>query len=89
MAEHFSHSDANTVATIGKNSLEEVRVTFNEYRGSHLLDVRIFSAFAGDEKRATKKGVSLKIEKLPELIAALQTAQSEAARLGLLEGGAA
>ncbi len=89
MAEHFSHSDANIIATIGKNSLEEVRVTFNEYRGSHLLDVRIFSAFAGDEKRATKKGVSLKIEKLPELIVALQAAEAEAARLGLLEGGAA
>ncbi len=58
MAEHFSHSDANIIATIGKNSLEEVRVTFNEYRGSHLLDVRIFSAFAGDEKRATKKGAA-------------------------------
>jgi hypothetical protein len=75
------------VATIGKNSLEEIRVTFSEYMGSHLLDVRTFSAFAGEEKRATKKGICLKVEKLPELITALQTAQAEASRLGLLEGG--
>lgn len=80
--------DSGIIATIGKNSLEEVRVTFNEYKGSHLLDVRTFSAFAGEDKRATKKGISLKVEKIPELIAALQTAQAEATRLGLLEGGA-
>jgi hypothetical protein len=84
-----SSAPETIVATIGKNSLEDVVISFNEYRGSHLLDVRTFSAFAGKEKRATKKGISLKVERLPELIAALQTAEAEAARLGLLEGGVA
>lgn len=81
--------DSHLIATIGKNSLEEIRITFNEFKGSHLLDVRTFSAFGGEDKRATKKGISLKVDKLPELITALQTAQTEAMRLGLLEGGAA
>jgi hypothetical protein len=34
----------------------------------------------------TKKGISLKVERLPELIAALQAAEAEARNRGLLIG---
>lgn len=69
-------TDPRLVATIAKNSREEVRISLDSFKGVDLVDIRTFANFQdGDgERRATKKGVSLKREKLPELIAALQAA---------------
>jgi hypothetical protein len=75
------------IGTISKNTLEEIRVSLDEFRGVALLDVRIFADFTGadhDNKRPTKKGISLKIAKLPELLQALREAEAEAIRRGLL-----
>lgn len=73
------------VATVPKNGAEEVRVSLSSYLGHACLDVRTF-ADAGDrdERQATRKGVTLKLSRLNELIAALQRAREEAVRLGLL-----
>ena len=75
------------IATIEKNSIEEVRVSLSEYQGFDLVGVRIWGNYDSptSEKRPTKKGVALKVERLPELIAALQQAQAEAESAGLLE----
>lgn len=75
-------SEATVVAVVRKNSLEEVRVSISEFRGHRLVDVRVFADFdgRGGEPRATKKGVALKVELLPDLIAALQSAQEAGAR---------
>jgi hypothetical protein len=66
--------EAITIATVAKNSLEEIRVSLSEFKGHRLVDVRIFASFdkPTDEKRATKKGVCFKVEKLDELVNALQ-----------------
>lgn len=78
--------DESPVAVVPKNSLEEVRLTFSEFHGHNLFDVRIFADFDGTngERRATKKGISLKVEKLPELIEGLHALREEAVRRGLL-----
>jgi hypothetical protein len=76
-------SEPVLIATVPKNAREEVRVSLTEYKGYALIDVRTYAEFAsaGDgERKPTPKGVSLKVERLPELIAALQAAQSQAGR---------
>lgn len=76
------------VAIIEKNSLEEVRVTLDEFGGHQLIDVRIYADFrtgAVETRGPTKKGVSLNVAKLAELITALQTAHAEAVARGLLK----
>ncbi len=74
------------IATIEKNAVEKLRVALSEYRGHDLVDLRIWANYdsAGSEKRPTKKGFALRIEFLPELIAVLKKAESEARSAGLL-----
>ena len=77
---------ATLVATVAKNAAEEVRVSLSEFKGSQLIDLRIYAEFgaAVGEKQATRKGIALKLAKLPELIEALQAARIKAERMGLL-----
>ena len=74
------------IETIRKNAREEIRIALTLYQGHDLCDVRVFAEpYAGDEWVATKKGISLSVAKLPELIAALQQAVAEARSAGLLK----
>jgi len=66
------------IATIGKNSREEVRVSLTEFKGHRLVDVRTYASFDEGGVRATKKGVSIKVDKLGDLISALQQAAATA-----------
>ena len=77
-------ADRKVIAVVRKNKTDEIRVAFTTYEGMNLLDVRVFSAFDGGDARPTKKGIAVRIEKLPALIDALQTALNEAERRGLL-----
>lgn len=81
-------SEPTFIATIAKNSLEDVRVALDEYQGTDLIDVRVWADFktgpAGLIRAPTKKGVALNVRALPELIRALQGAEEEARRRGLL-----
>ncbi len=74
------------IATVEKNASEELRVALGEYRGHNLVNVRIWASYdsAGSEKRPTKKGFALRIERLPELIAGLEKAEAAARAAGLL-----
>lgn len=77
------------VARVEKNRRQVVAVALTEYSGRSLLDVRIFGDFAEDgEFRPTHKGISLRIDRLPDLIEALEKARDEAERRGLIGGGA-
>ena len=74
------------IAIIEKNKRDEIRIALDQFKGHHLVDVRVFAdPYAREERVATKKGVSLAIAKLPELVAALQEAEREARAAGLLE----
>ncbi len=75
------------IASIEKNRLEEIRIALKEYKGHHYADIRTYCDPYTDEGQGrvpTKKGVALALTKLPELIAALQQAESEARAAGLL-----
>ncbi len=75
-----------TIRTIRKSQRAEIRVSLTEYHGHDLCDVRVFAEpYSGDEWIATKKGLSLSVELLPELIAALQQAEAEARAASLLK----
>jgi hypothetical protein len=45
------------VATVAKNSREQVRVRLNEYRGNHYVDLRVFTPFGMTTPRARQKRV--------------------------------
>ena len=72
------------IAVVKKNLGEDVRVALGSYAGLVLVDMRTFMDLKDGVRHATKKGVSLKVERLPELIAGLQLAQAEAVARGLL-----
>jgi len=59
---------SEVIATFEKNSLEEVRVSLTEFKGKALIDLRVYyQPEDGEEKRPTKKGITISPEKFPEL----------------------
>lgn len=74
-----------TIATIDKNAIEELRISLGAYKGHDLVNVRIWANYdsADFEKRPTKKGFALRVAQLPELIAALQKAEKASRAAGL------
>jgi Transcriptional Coactivator p15 (PC4) len=74
------------ISIIAKNNRESVRIALDEFRGLNLIDIRVVAKLDDPSGGLvpTKKGVSLKIERLPELVAALQAAEAEARERGLL-----
>lgn len=62
-----------------------VRVQRNEWRGKPKVDIRTYFGFGDpDSLGPTKKGVSLDIELLPELLAALHDVAARAIEAGEL-----
>jgi len=56
---------------IEKNSRESIVVSETEYKGSKYVDVRIFYKDTNGSLKPTRKGVSIRPEKVSELLAAL------------------
>ncbi len=71
------------IATIPKNARERVQVELTEFNGHNLLAIRVF-ADNGAKWVPTKKGVTVRVDMLPALIAALTEAETEARAAGLL-----
>ncbi len=63
------------VTTIEKNKTEEIRISLSEYKGTKFIDIRLFWLKSDDEILPTRKGISLDIEKLDELISGLENAR--------------
>lgn len=74
-----------SVASVPENQREEVRITLENYSGHNLVRQRVWFKQDAFEMRPGKQGLVLQIRRLPELIKALQKAQNEAEKLGLLE----
>ena len=72
-----------TIARFTKNKRESVVVALSEYRGVNLIDLRVFAATDEGDK-PTQKGVALDVKRLPNLRDAIERAEAEAKRLGLL-----
>jgi len=61
---------------------EEVYVTLREFKNRHYLDVRIFfQPKDGGEMRATRKGLTLEVELLPELKKGILALEKKASTL--------
>ncbi|AIB15794.1 hypothetical protein ABAZ39_28455 (plasmid) [Azospirillum argentinense] len=82
----MSNSDTDTiVATIPKNATEELRVTLTSYNGHPLVDLRLFTEYRSTgEIGPTRKGLTVSVALLPQIIAGLQDAEAEARQRGLL-----
>lgn len=64
------------VAEWGNTHVARTRVTLTTFKGRKLLDIRKFFDAGNDgELVATRKGISLRVEDLPELMAGLREAK--------------
>ncbi len=70
--------DGEIVAEIRKNSREVYRIERRTFKGYPLVDIRVWCDDAATGELRPGKGVSIKLEVLPEIVAALS---------GLIEGG--
>ncbi len=68
--------EGELVATVPKNSREELRLRRTEFNGVDLLDCRVWtlSAVPGGDSKPTKKGLCLRPATWTELVQALQIA---------------
>lgn len=64
------------VATIAKNSREDVRVSLTTFKGHRLVDVRVYADAKAGGRVATQKGVSVRLDTLPALIEGLEAARA-------------
>lgn len=74
-----------TVMAFKKNVAEEVRATLQEYKGRHYVSLRIYVENDLGEWVPTKKGLTLTVDLLPELVQAVRLLEAEAIRAGLVE----
>ncbi len=61
------------VYVFSKNSREQVRASLSTFKGLRLADLRVFTVDEHDVERPTKKGISVRVEQLPQLLAAVET----------------
>lgn len=73
------------IATVQKNAREELRVSLTEFKGYKLASLRVFFQADDGTMRPSRSGLVLRIEKLPDLILALQRASMEAKTLWTVE----
>lgn len=79
-------SGPDPIAVISKNSIDEIRVSWQEFKGHRYLDIRTYTELTGKpEKVATKRGITLRPDLLPELRAALEEAEALVRKAGLVK----
>lgn len=74
------------VGTIEKNAKEQVRIELTEFKGYDLVGVRVY-AQTESGYTPTKKGITVSVKILPELVEALKKAQAAAVKAGLIDKG--
>ena len=80
------------ISIIKTTKFRELRVDISEYKGHDMIGLRQWvQPYSGDddERIATKNGIAFRLKDLPEVISALQEAEQEARRAGLLDKVAA
>ncbi len=82
--ENGDHAD-EPISIIEKGRTSDVRVSLNEFRGRTFLDIRTHVVVdATGDRVPTRKGVTLPIDKIPQLREAIKAIEAEARELGLL-----
>jgi hypothetical protein len=73
MSVNNGNEEVRVVYTFTKNGSEEVRATLGEFHGHLLASLRVWKEDDnGDGDHATRKGISVRVEQLPHLLAAVQ-----------------
>lgn len=62
-----------------KNSFERVKVELSNYRGIDVIDIRVYyiSDVANDEWKPSPKGITMRVDRIPELKKAIDKAHKE------------
>lgn len=67
------------IGHVTKNRRERIVVYLSHYRGARLVELRLHTDYdLAGEFVPTQRGLSLRVERLPDLIAALELARAEA-----------
>jgi hypothetical protein len=75
--------DRKTIGYFPKKTGEDVHIDLLNFKGHELVDVRVFCAYPnGDQYYPSKKGLSLPVGKIPQLIELLQKAKNVARQSG-------
>ena len=75
------------ISIIEKGRTSDVRVSLSEFHGRSYLDIRTHVVVdATGDRVPTRKGVTLAIDKIPQLREAIEAVETEARELGLLGG---
>lgn len=76
-----------TVDSFQKNAVEEVRANLDEYRGHQVVDLRVWvdSKEKAGEKVATKKGLTISVDRFPELKRSVLKLEKELVKEKLLD----
>jgi hypothetical protein len=75
-------SNEKLVAQIKKNSKEEIRIAVSTYKDIPLIQIRTYASYGeGDEFKATKKGVAMNVNLLPQLLESIDKLSGAVASL--------
>jgi hypothetical protein len=73
------------IAIVQKNASTQVRVVISAWRGEHRIEIREYSPGpVNGTWWPNSKGITLDIEKLPQLLQGLRKAEADAVRRGLI-----
>ena len=56
------------ITRMEKNSQEEIRFSLQEYRGTELIDIRVYFDPGSGKMTPTKKGISIPLERFDEFV---------------------
>lgn len=73
-------TEGRCIASIPKNSRETIHVHLGPYNGHELAHVRVWVIGNDGKPIPTRAGLAFKVALLPDIIAALERAWTEAAR---------
>ena len=77
--------DSLPIASIKKNSREEIRVSLDLFNGHRLFNMRVFFEAEDGSMRPGKNGLAFKVDKLEEFAAAVTTAVETAKSKGFFK----
>jgi hypothetical protein len=63
---------SDVIYSFSKNRREEIRASLTTFKGFELGDLRVFVASENGEPIATPKGLSVRVDQLPDLLAAVE-----------------
>ena len=73
------------VSRFNKNAMEEIRVSLSEFKGHKLIDIRCYFGREGEDRKPTKKGVSISVKLYPEIKKAFSELEKTLLDEGLLD----